>query len=155
LLTRAGEPQPFSYGDAPSLGYLLRRGTRALLRRDPLHRWDVAAPLAAEWVSAACVAVRAEAVRQVGPFDEGFFMYFEDVDWGLRLRRAGWGVIYDPCFPVTHLGGASQGAPRRIVPTYYRSLIRFHRKHYGWASALLLQVLLGGYVALLRLRTKG
>jgi len=105
LRTANGEDQAFAYGDDPTLTYLLRRGSRALLRREPLHGWDVDQPIETQWVSGACVAVRREVIEQVGLLDERFQLYFEDNDWCWRIRQTGWKVIYDPRFTVTHLGG--------------------------------------------------
>jgi N-acetylglucosaminyl-diphospho-decaprenol L-rhamnosyltransferase len=57
---------------------------------------------AAEMLNGVCVMLRASAVRQVGAFDPRFFMYVEDADLGLRLRRAGWQVAYVPIDSIVH-----------------------------------------------------
>jgi len=152
LRTTNGEAQAFAYGDDPTLDYLLRRGVRAILRRGSLHRWDVDQPIETEWVSGTCVAVRREVIQQVGLLDERFQLYFEDNDWCLRIRQAGWKVIYDPRFTVTHLGGQSQ--PQRQVANrlYYQSMIKFYAKHYGPFKTLLLKCLLAPYQVLITLR---
>jgi N-acetylglucosaminyl-diphospho-decaprenol L-rhamnosyltransferase len=54
------------------------------------------------WVHGACIVVRREAWESVGGFDERFFLYFEDVDLGLRMRRAGWTAWLDPTVRVDH-----------------------------------------------------
>ncbi len=147
LRTANGEAQAFAYGDDPTLTYLLRRGSSALLGRGPLHRWDIDQPIEVDWVSGACVAIRSAVVKQVGLLDECFTLYFEDNDWCLRIRQARWKVIYDPRFAVTHLGGQSQ--PRRRVANrlYYQSMIKFYRKHYGVFRTMLLRGLLFPYRA--------
>jgi GT2 family glycosyltransferase len=152
LRTSSGEAQAFAYGDDPTLVYLLRRGSRARLRRGPLHRWDVDQPIETEWVSGACVAVRREVIQQVGILDERFQLYFEDNDWCLRMRQAGWKVIYDPRFTVTHLGGQSQPQRRVASQLYYQSMIKFYAKHYGAFKTLLLKCLLALYQPLITLR---
>ncbi len=152
LRTSNGEAQAFAYGDDPTLTYLLRRGSRVLLRRGPLHRWDVDQPIETQWVSGACVAVRGEVTRQVGLLDERFTLYFEDNDWCLRVRQAGWKVIYDPRFRVTHLGGQSQPQRRVANRMYYQSMIKFYAKHYGTAKTWLLKCLLAPYQLLITLR---
>jgi N-acetylglucosaminyl-diphospho-decaprenol L-rhamnosyltransferase len=153
LRTAAGEAQAFAYGDDPTLGYLLRRGVRAILRRGPLHRWDVDQPIEVQWVSGACLAVRREIILHVGLLDERFQLYFEDNDWCLRARQAGWKVVYDPRFTVTHLGGQSQ--PQRPVANqlYYQSMIKFYSKHYGAFKTLVLKCLLTPYQALIKFRS--
>jgi len=151
LRTTSGEAQAFAYGDDPTVTYLLRRGCRALLRRKTLHRWDVDQPIEVDWVSGACVAVRREVIQQVGLLDERFQLYFEDNDWCLRIRQAGWKIVYDPRFTVTHLGGQSQPQRRVANQLYYQSMIKFYAKHYGPFNTWLLTCLLLPYQLLMKL----
>ena len=61
-------------------------------------------------VLSACAAAalyRRTALEDVGPFDESFFAYIEDVDWGLRAQLAGWDCIYEPTAVAYHVGGVS------------------------------------------------
>jgi hypothetical protein len=60
-----------------------------------------------DWLVGACLCLRPEAIRQVGLFDERFFMYSEEIDLCRRLRAAGWRVRYVPRAAVVHLEGAS------------------------------------------------
>ncbi len=90
----------------------------------------------------ACVLLRREALEQVGPFDERFFMYSEEMDLFLRLQKAGWTVWWVPAARVTHLGG--QSANKTSDAMYlelYRSKARFQRKHYGAVGELAFRVL--------------
>jgi Predicted glycosyltransferases len=146
-----GKPQAFAFGEDQTPGYLLRRGLKALLGLGPMHRWDVGHPLEVDWISGACMLVRREVVEQVGLLDERFFLYFEDNDWCLRMRRAGWRILYDPRFEVVHLGGASLPQRHRASQIYYQSLIQFTAKHYGPWKAGLLQILVNGYRILQRI----
>src|SRR5690606_10093760 len=50
----------------------------------------------AGWLSGSCVLVRRRAFDELGGFDEGYFMYFEDVDLGYRLGKAGYRNVYEP-----------------------------------------------------------
>ena len=61
----------------------------------------------AGWLSGACILVRRTAFDDVGGFDDGFFMYFEDVDLGFRLGRSGWRNVFVPSATVEHEGGHS------------------------------------------------
>lgn len=152
LHTAEGEAQAFAYGDDPTLTYLLWRGAQALLRRGPLHHWDIDQPIETDWVSGACIAVRQQAIRQVGLLDERFGLYFEDNDWCLRFRQAGWRIVYDPRYRVTHLGGASQPQRRVANQLYYASMVKFYAKHYGAFNTLLLRLALAPYKLLTALR---
>jgi N-acetylglucosaminyl-diphospho-decaprenol L-rhamnosyltransferase len=80
----------------------------------------------------ACMMVRREAIQQVGPMDEGFFMYCEEVDWCYRIKQAGWKIYYTPDAEIIHHGGQStrQSAGPMLVQLH-RSRDRFFRKHYG------------------------
>lgn len=99
--------------------------------RDPAEYQDVAHP---EWVSGACMLVRREAFTAVGGFDEGFFLYCEDMDLCVRLRAAGHAIRFDPAATARHEGGHS--APRSsLYAVLVRSRIRYARKHYGRVHA--------------------
>ena len=105
-----GSPQ-WSGGSAPSLAWLfgLASGLPALLGRLPL--WRRAKPLAApgevDWVTGAALAVRRAVWEAVGPLDEGFRFYGQDLDLCLRARRAGWTVAVLPEVRVLHHHGAT------------------------------------------------
>ena len=80
------------------------------------------------WYTAACALVRSEAWRSVGGFDEGFFMYFEDVDLCRRLEAAGWELAWEPKAVVWHAGGV---ASRKVSDDLYRpSQLRYYRTHW-------------------------
>ena len=66
-----------------------------------------------DWVSGASLMVRREVFEAVGLLDEGFFMYFEEVDFCLRANRAGWPCWYVPGPRVVHLVGQSSGVTRK------------------------------------------
>jgi N-acetylglucosaminyl-diphospho-decaprenol L-rhamnosyltransferase len=92
-----------------------------------------------DWASGACLLVRRALLEQTEGFDEGFFMYCEDVDLCRRLWDAGQTVVYTPTVVCTHAGGAS--APRwTLVRVLARSRIRYARKHYGRVRAMTYQV---------------
>jgi N-acetylglucosaminyl-diphospho-decaprenol L-rhamnosyltransferase len=86
-----------------------------------------------------CMLVRREAYEAAGRFDAGYFMYFEEMDFCLRLAKAGRRVVYDPGAEVTHmLGGSTRSAPYRKVWNHHRSALRFYRRRYAGDPRLLL-----------------
>ena len=89
------------------------------------------------WLSGSCLLVRRSAFDAIGGFDEGYFMYFEDVDLGYRLGKAGWGNLYEPTAVVTHIGGRSTASVRSsMLRTHHRSAGRFlQQKYRGWHLA--------------------
>jgi len=85
----------------------------------------------------ACLMVRRSVLRQVGSFDERFFMYCEDVDLCRRIREAGWKLYYLSTVDVLHWGGgASANAPGRFsVLMMCESFSILMRKYYGAPGA--------------------
>jgi hypothetical protein len=67
-----------------------------------------------DWVCGACAMIRKEIISAVGGLDESIFMYGEDVEWGTRMREAGWRVVYLPQYLVMHLQGATQKGDQAI-----------------------------------------
>jgi GT2 family glycosyltransferase len=145
LLRPNGAPQAFAFGGDPTLGYLLRRGISHLLLRRALHDWKTGQVQEVDWVSGACLLARREAIEQAGLLDENIFMYFEDNDWCLRIRQAGWKVYYNPQVEIIHLGGQSLKQNPAARHAYYRSLDYFYAKHYGPMARFALQVSLMPY----------
>jgi GT2 family glycosyltransferase len=85
-----------------------------------------------DWVSGACMAIRREAIDQVGPLDERFFLYWEDADWCARMRKKGWKVIYYPAPRVIHfVGGSSSKRPLRSMVDFHKSAFRLFYKYSG------------------------
>lgn len=85
----------------------------------------------AGWLSGSCVLVRRAAFDEIGGFDDGYFMYFEDVDLGYRLGRVGYRNVFDPAASVTHLGGRSTATESAaMLRAHHRSAERFLAKRY-------------------------
>ena len=96
-----------------------------------------------DWVSGACMMLRAEILSTVGLFDDRFFMYSEEVDFCERVRRHGYRVMYTPEAEVVHVGGKStQANPEKAAFEYRRSQLYFYSKHYGRGRVLLLKAYL-------------
>ena len=114
-----------------------------------LDRWVVALPLPTEtrqvdWLAGASMLVRRQVFEDVGLLDDAFFMYFEETDFCLRARRAGWTTWYVVESSVTHIGAASTGLKdksRRTPPFWFASRRTFFLKNHGrpalWAANLL------------------
>lgn len=86
-------------------------------------------PIACDWVITCAALIRAEAFHAAGGFDEDYFVYHEDVDFGVRLGRRGWRVLYEPRAVARHkVPRGKTRAPERL---YYvlRNKFLFLRKH--------------------------
>jgi GT2 family glycosyltransferase len=91
-----------------------------------------------DWASFACILLNGNMVHEIGPMDEGYFLYFEDVEYCLRARRAGWGLTRCPEAVAVHFKGGSGpvkslAAQRARLPRYYySSRTRFLYQAHGW-----------------------
>ena len=90
-------------------------------------------PRRCDWVMGSCMLARGEAVEEVGPLDESFFLFSEETDWARRFADAGWEVWFTPAAECVHVGGASHGG--RLFRENVRGHLRFLAKHRGGAYA--------------------
>ncbi len=109
-------------------------------------------PMEVDWVVGAAMMIRKEVFEDVGLLDEGYFLYFDEVDFCLRAKRAGWSSYYVPSSVVVHLVGQSTGISdsRKQQPRFpkywFDSRRRFFLKNYGPLRTLAADAgFLGGY----------
>jgi GT2 family glycosyltransferase len=88
---------------------------------------------AVDAVNGAFMLMRREALNEVGLFDEGYWMYMEDLDLCFRFKEAGWITWYEPSVTVIHLKGGTAGKYRkpRVNYAFHYGMLRFYRKHYA------------------------
>ncbi|UNX55744.1 glycosyltransferase family 2 protein [Georgenia sp. TF02-10] len=152
-------PDGTVYPSARPLPSLVQGAGHALLGRVwPANPWTRAYHAgqadgherAVGWLSGACLLLRREAAAAVAGFDEGYFMFFEDVDLGDRLGRAGWENVYVPAAVVVHDQGVSwRDRPAPMIRAHHRSAERYlHRRYRAGYQAPLRYALSAG----LRLR---
>lgn len=106
-----------------------------------LESWRIAPDMGAlparvDWVSGASLLFRTELLDQIGLLDQGYFLYYEEVDYCFRARQAGWQCWHVPESRVVHLIGQSTGVTRRANPSrrpsyWFDSRHRFYLKHHG------------------------
>ncbi|NUT51567.1 MAG: glycosyltransferase family 2 protein [Saccharothrix sp.] len=122
------------------------------------YRQAAAAPeeRTAGWLSGSCLLMRREAFDSVDGFDPRYFMYFEDVDLGDRLGRAGWLNVYVPEAEVVHIGGHStRRASKRMLAAHHSSAYRYLAdRHRGLLWAPLMLAVRAGLSLRLRLMTR-
>ena len=101
-----------------------------------------------DWLMGASVLLRGAMLDEIGLFDEGFFLYFEETDLCLRAARAGWEAVYVPESRAVHLGSVSTGMGgwRRTPRDWFDSRLRYFVKNHGagYAAAATLAHLAGG-----------
>lgn len=108
-----------------------------LFPRNPISRkylrsgWDHQSISEVDWVSGACLLHRRVLVNHIGMPDEGYFMYFEDVDFCRRAKQKGWSVRYHPSGRfLHHVSGSSRRAPVRTTVDRHRSNWRYYVKFF-------------------------
>lgn len=107
-----------------------------------------------DWSAGASMMIRSDVLDEIGLFDEGFFLYFEETDLCLRAANAGWQTHYVVESVVEHIGSASTGMKtwQRVPDYWYDSRRRYFEKHHGRAGALFATAANLGGEALWRLR---
>lgn len=113
--------------------------TNPFSRRYRMLDWDHEVPAAVDWVAGTFMMARRTAWDAVGGFDEGYFMYLEDVDLCRRVHEAGWSVGYEPGASVVHVIGCSTDqTPYRMIAIHHSSLWRYARQTTRGAKRLAL-----------------
>lgn len=95
-----------------------------------------------DWISGACLIGRKSSFLDVGLFDEGIFMYMEEVELLYRANQRGYATFFYPEARFIHAGSASSGQRRTPVVNIYRGLVHFYSKHYGWFPRTVLKAML-------------
>lgn len=108
-----------------------------------MDSWDLDTPRPVDAVLGACMLVPMDVVDRVGLLDEAYFMYSEEIDWCLRIRRAGRAVFWVPAASVVHFGGQStRQVQEAMFLQLYRSKLRYFRKHHGRLQGVFYKLLL-------------
>ena len=128
-----------------------------------LGRFDVPLPVPPPperigWASFACILLSGRMIDALGPLDEGYFLYFEDVEYCMRARRAGWRLVHVPEARMVHFRGGSgpvkklAGERRRLPGYFYASRSRYFYQAGGRLGLLAANLgwMLGRGIAALR-----
>lgn len=143
-----GVPEHSAHNAPSPLGELESGSHLGILSR-ALHRYTVSPPMQetaheCDWVSGASLIVRREAFENVGLLDEGYFLYFEEVDFCLRAQKAGWKIWFVPESRVVHFEGSATGIgniERRRPQYWFDSRRRYFVKHFGVTGLILADAL--------------
>ncbi|WP_036483629.1 glycosyltransferase family 2 protein [Myxosarcina sp. GI1] len=132
----------------PSLLSELDSGLRLGIVSKLLSKWVVARPsnneiCETDWLPGASMLIRRQVVESVGLMDEEYFLYYEETDYCLQVKRAGWTCWCVPQSLVMHIGGQSTGVdvpdspPKRLPKYCFDSRRRYFTKNYGfWYAAI-------------------
>jgi N-acetylglucosaminyl-diphospho-decaprenol L-rhamnosyltransferase len=95
-------------------------------------------------VNGAFMLMRRKTLDEVGLFDEGYWMYMEDLDLCYRFAQAGWTTWYEPAATVIHIKAGSSGQYRspRLNYAFHYGMFRFYRKHYAPSASFLARLVI-------------
>jgi N-acetylglucosaminyl-diphospho-decaprenol L-rhamnosyltransferase len=97
--------------------------------------------LPSDWLPGASMMIRRQVFDAIGLMDENYFLYYEETDFCLQARRAGWSCWYVPQSRVMHIAGQSTGvtaetaSPKRLPQYVFDSRRRYFVKNHGWLYA--------------------
>lgn len=112
-------------------------GRHRRLYEDPGVRIDV------DYLQGSCLMVKRPALEAAGLLDEGYFMYFEEMDLCRRLRSLGWKTVYEPAGSIIHFGGSGAGFYGRVRLTHFTtSYMRYLRLHEPLLRRITFRILL-------------
>ena len=157
-----GEPQQSAFR-FPTILSELEGGLRFGPATRLLQRYVVSLPVPegecrVDWVAGASLLVRRAVFEAIGLLDDGYFMYFEEVDFCLKANRAGWPCWYVPSSRVVHLIGQSSGVtrwsvqPKRRPRYWFESRKRFFLRNHGRVKTLVANLAFATTYATARLR---
>jgi len=127
-----------------TLGLTSRHPRSRFLSRSEMGWWDRRDEREVDVVSGMFMLVRRDALDEVGPMDDGYFMYAEEADWCWRFWKRGWKCVFTPRARIMHLEGGGKSTQRSAVVSagmyvqLQKSILQFHRKNRGplsWAAA--------------------
>lgn len=134
---KSDQPSAAAFFTLPVLfAFLFMRGDRwGATRNSPDKITKV------DWVSGACIMCKKEYYDAVEGFDEGIFMYMEEVDLQYRARMKGYSTYFYPYAKIIHIGSASSNKTYPILQAY-RGFLYFYKKHGNPLSLRLLKIML-------------
>ena len=145
-----GTPQVSAFGFS-GVASEFDRGLKTGLVSRLLRRWLVRQPVPnvtcrTDWIPGASMIIRKQVIADVGVLDEGFYTYFDDIDYCLNAARRGWPTWYVPTSRIVHLVGATTGMakveaqaprPERVPSYWFQARRRFYLKNHGPFRAML------------------
>jgi hypothetical protein len=121
--------QPFAFGSFPTLRRLVARSGKKEIKK--IKKGDI---LETDWVSGCALMIRKDLFRKIKGWDEGYFLYYEDVDLCKRVKKEGYKVIVNLRVDLLHLGGKSLGENKKRKKHYYTSQDRYFKKHHHFLT---------------------
>ena len=146
-----GTPQISCFRFHTPISEFVNTASTAIVTR-LLSKWNVPIPVQPnpmwpQWTSFACVLLKRTMIEDIGLMDEGYFLYYEDVDYSRTAFNKSWKILHWPQARVVHLRGGSSDVKKNIsrkarLPAYvHASRARYFTKHYGYSGYILANLL--------------
>jgi GT2 family glycosyltransferase len=121
------------------------------IRQSDHGQYDVSRDI--DYATGCCVLTSREVINNVGMLDESYFIYTEDADWSMRIRKAGYRVVYEPAARVWHKVSVSSGGHLSFFKLRHKALsnLRFFGRHarwYHWLTFPWMNVIVNAWAAL-------
>lgn len=142
LLNEDGSLQA-SVGKFPSLPVVLVMLFKEHFGGSQLVRRSYDQTRSVDWVMGAALMVRKEILDKTGLMDEEIFMYYDEVEWCYRIKKAGFQIYFYPEAEITHLWQKSSATGRKgPILANYQGLVYFYKKHKSYPELAILRILL-------------
>ena len=135
ICTPKNNPEPWSVGSKINLCSIIKNNLGLYKKY-----WNLTTPTEVAWVSGASLFAKTHFIKQLGGFDEDFFLYFEDVDLCQRAKNRGGSIMYLPDFQIKHSSGSSSNTKHLQKRHYYDSQYIFFKKHVGVMQAEIIRL---------------
>ena len=150
LVLKSGRVQPYCIGQKSSISQAFKNRLAKLLfklgfpkkslARLSLEYWDWSKPIQVDWVTGAALMIKRKIFKK-NRFDENIFMYFEDQDLCLRVKKNGSEIWSLPNAKIIHLGGKSLKLDKARKKYYYQSQDYFFKKHFGAFNYVVMKII--------------
>ena len=142
----AWEPYPIQFAGYTPLSRVTMRNAAIGAGEDDHGQYDTPHPT--PYAHGAAMMVRRDTLDRVGPMPECYFLYYEELDWSMLFRRAGYDIWYDPCFTIYHKESRTTGQASPLKAYYItRNRLLFARRNTPPAERFLTYAYLIGLVA--------
>jgi hypothetical protein len=142
----AWEPYPIQFAGYTPLSCVTMRNAAIGAGEDDHGQYDTPHPT--PYAHGAAMMVRRDALDRVGPMPECYFLYYEELDWSMLFRRAGYDIWYDPCFTIYHKESRTTGQASPLKAYYItRNRLLFARRNTPLSERFLTYAYLIGLVA--------
>ena len=132
LVNQKNQTQAYQYGDFPT--------PKSLIQNTAKKSWQKPTQdvISVDWVSGGSLCIETSVFRELGGFDERFFMYYEDIDLCRRVRQAGHNIEWTQQITIWHYEGGSESNIINTKKRYYKAQRQYLAKWYGRFWAILL-----------------